>query len=163
MVFVSDATDLVDGDTNGVADVFVRDRWFRRTQRVSLTEAGEQSTGASGYPDISGNGQWVTFVSSEGDLVAGDSNGTADVFLTQWRNGTMLRVSEGPNGLEGDGPSVNPHIDYNGRYVVFSSTATNLVSDDTNGVGDVFTHDRATGQTARVSLPATRQSTRQTT
>ena len=154
VVFMSDSTDMVAGDTNGVDDIFVRDRTAGTTTRVSVNAGGGQSSVASQFPDISGNGTWVSFVSASSDLVGGDTNGVSDVFLTRWSANAIQRVSVGPAGAQADGPSSDAHLDANGRYVVYSSTATNLVTGDTNGVSDIFVRDRSLGSTTRVSLPS---------
>ncbi|RIK08766.1 MAG: hypothetical protein DCC49_08400 [Acidobacteria bacterium] len=62
------------------------------------------------------------------------------------------RVSEGTGGIEGDAASGSPSISWDGRYVAFSSTSTNLIGGDTNGVSDIFLHDRTAGTTSRISI-----------
>ena len=79
--FVSDATNLVVGDTNDAPDVFVHDRETKNTKRVSVGSNGAEGDGDSYFPAISGNGRFVAFISSATNLVAGDTNGTADVFV----------------------------------------------------------------------------------
>lgn len=82
MAFGSDATNLVAGDTNGSSDVFVRDRLTGATARVSVDSAGTQANGGSYYLSISGDGRYVAFGSGAGNLVAGDTNLTGDVFVS---------------------------------------------------------------------------------
>jgi hypothetical protein len=101
---------------------------------------------------ISAKGRFVAFASSATNLVPGDGNDTRDVFVSDTRDRTLERVSIGPGGVEGDGTSTAPALSASGRHVAFSSSATNLVADDDNGVDDVFVHDRKTGETTRVSL-----------
>ena len=81
VAFQSLASNLVQGDTNGMADVFVRDRQLQRTWRVSVNSSGAQSNGHSGAPVISADGRFVAFQSSASNLVANDSNGQLDVFI----------------------------------------------------------------------------------
>jgi len=155
VAFRSNATNLVTGDTNGIADIFVYDRQAGVTTRVSVTSAGGQSTGGGGsvLPEISPDGRFVTFSSGSADLVPGDTNGVSDVFVHDRATGTTTRVSVGGSG-EGNDASSAPSISADGRYVSFDSIATNLVPGDTNGASDVFVHDRQTGTTVRASLNA---------
>jgi hypothetical protein len=84
VTFASLASNLVAGDTNGVEDVFVRDRLLRTTERVSLDTAGAQGNGHSSYvssPSISADGRFVAFESEASNLVAGDSNSVRDAFV----------------------------------------------------------------------------------
>jgi Tol biopolymer transport system component len=153
VAFYSLATNLVPGDTNGVADIFVADIDAGTIERVSVATGGAQANGASyqGSP-ISANGRYVAFASDATNLVVGDTNGARDIFVRDRVMGTTERVSVDSIGTQGNGASYEPAIDNTGRYVVFSSDATNLVLNDTNGVRDVFIHDRVTGATERVSV-----------
>ncbi|WP_341719596.1 hypothetical protein QQG74_07685 [Micromonospora sp. FIMYZ51] len=150
VAFVSDATNLVSGDTNGVADIFLRDRQAGTTVRVSGTNADA----ASDAPAISADGRFVAFTSEATNLVPGDTNGTADVFLRDLRTGSLRRANVATSGGQANGLTVSPTVSADGRFVAFSSEATNLVSGDTNGVADVFVRDLRAGTTARVSVPA---------
>ena len=152
VTFQSAATNLAPGDTNGVMDVFVRDLERGRTRRVSIGSQG-QADGASMTPAISANGRFVVFTSEAGDLVPGDTNTAADIFIHDRRNGRTRRVSVGAQG-QADGPSELPAVSANGRFVAFRSAATNLVDNDTNGVADIFVRDRKLGRTTRVSVGA---------
>ncbi|HED63918.1 MAG TPA: hypothetical protein ENJ09_00015 [Planctomycetes bacterium] len=154
IAFQSMASNLVAGDTNGTVDVFVRDRKHGTTIRVSVDSAGNQASGSA--PDISGDGHVVCFVSNSPNLVPGDTNGRADTFVHDLITGETTRVSVSSSGAQAvGGLSVTNAISGDGRYVVFSSTATNLVPDDTNARIDVFLHDRVTGTTTRVSVSST--------
>lgn len=167
VAFVSAASNLVSGDGNGVADVFVADRVTGRTARVSESSSGSQANGASSEPSIALDGRYVAFRSDASDLVSGDSNGAADVFVADRVAGETTRVSEGVLAAQANGASASPAITPDGRFVAFSSAASNLVLGDSNGVADVFVADRGTntgegpvgglgvfGQTTRVSLTA---------
>jgi hypothetical protein len=152
VAFSSVATTLVTGDTNGFADVFVRDRQNGTTVRVSLSTGGAQGNGDSMAPSISGDGRYVAFESLASNLVTGDTNGTWDVFVHDLQTGTTERVSLGSNGAQAAGGSYWPAISSDGRYVAFQSYAANLVSGDTNGFADVFVRDRTNGTTERANV-----------
>jgi Tol biopolymer transport system component len=152
VAFMSYATNLVAGDTNGDLDVFVRDRANGTTERVSVRSSGKQVHGDSSEPAISADGVCVAFTSSSAFLVNGDLNGVSDVFVHDRATGKTERVSVDSAGVEGNGGSSRPAISSDGRYVAFLSGASNLVAGDTNGAGDVFVHDRVTGVTERVSV-----------
>ena len=158
VAYASQASNLVSGDTNGVRDIFVRDRrallpiGASRTTRVSVGAGGAQANGESDEPAISDDGRYVAFMSQASNLVAGDTNGTWDIFVRDRSGGTTTRVSVTSGAAQANGSSLYPAISGDGRYVAFQSTATNLVDGDTNGGSDVFVHDRETGNTTRVSL-----------
>ena len=154
VLFSSVATNLVEGDTNDDWDVFVHDRQTGETERVSVSSNGGQSNGQSapGQYTISEDGRYVGFVSSATNLVADDTNGTWDVFVHDRQTGVTERVSVSSNGGQSDAQSWRASLSGDGRYVAFSSVATNLVADDTNGTWDLFVHDRQTGVTERVSV-----------
>jgi Tol biopolymer transport system component len=151
VTFDSDATNLVAGDTNGMTDIFVRDRNSGTTTLVSKNSAGVEGNLVSDVPSISADGRYVAFESAATNLVSGDVNGHDDIFVRDRQTGTTTRVSKSSAGVEGDGVSYNPSISADGRYVAFESDATNLVSGDTNAVSDIFVRDRQTGTTTRVS------------
>jgi Tol biopolymer transport system component len=94
----------------------------------------------------------VAFDSTASNLVPGDANGRFDVFVHDRVTGTTTHVSVGSDGTQGNGDSLRPFISADGRYVAFDSTASNLVAGDTNGVQDIFVHDRVTGTTTHVSV-----------
>ena len=157
VVFESDATNLVPGDTNGVSDVFLRDRTAGTTERISVGAAGVQANGLSrlGASTISADGRYVVFSSQATNLVAGDTNGFEDVFVRDRVAGTTERVSVATGGVQATQFSTGGSITPDGRFVIFSSDATNLVASDTNGVKDIFLRDRQTSTTERVSLTST--------
>lgn len=151
VAFTSAATNLVTGDTNGVADVFVRDVVGATTTRVSLTNGGAQAVGASGVPAISGDGRYVAFDSVAANLVSSDTNAASDVFVRDRTGATTTRASVTTSGGQATGPSDTPTISLTGRWVAFESRATNLVPADTNATLDVFVRDRTANATSRVS------------
>ena len=210
VAFSSTAANLVPGDTNGVKDVFVRDRSTGTTERVSVTSTGQQvALGVGdGGPRISDDGRFVVFGSEAPDLVDGfdlrnhnvyrhdretgrtelvsvpqgpndiqtfsGSSGyslsgdgrhvgyaisttyvyghPSQVWVRDMETGATDRVSTGERGLPGNDASGGVALSVDGRFVVFTSLATNLVRGDTNGVADVFVKDRATGQTRLASV-----------
>ena len=152
VAFDSLATDLAGADTNGVQDVFVRDRQLGVTECVSVTPAGSKGNGVSVYPAISSDGRYVAFYSEASDLVPGDTNAWGDIFVRDRLLGTTVRVSVGPGGVQGNGNCAFASISADGRYVGFNSFSTNLVAGDTNVTGDAFVHDRQLGTTLRVSV-----------
>jgi VCBS repeat-containing protein len=152
VAFSSFATTLVAGDTNGTSDVFVHDRQTGETRRVSVASNGTQGNSQSNEPSLSADGRYVAFSSVASTLVAGDTNGTYDVFVHDRQTGETQRVSVASNGAQGNGESHQPSLSADGRYVAFPSVATTLVAGDTNGTRDVFVHDRQTGETRRVSV-----------
>ncbi len=81
VAFTSQATNLVSGDTNGTYDVFVRDRSAKTTRRVSVGAAGRQGDGLSFVDAISADGRHIAFTTSSASLVAGDTNGSFDVYV----------------------------------------------------------------------------------
>lgn len=158
VAFVSQASNLVAGDTNDAADAFVRDTQAGTTVRASLGPSNEQgATEAQGetYPGIaiSGDGRYVAFVSDATNLVNPAPPGLfTNVYRRDLQAATTVLVSVTPSGTMGDGDSRFPTMSADGRYVGFESDATNLVTNDTNGVTDVFLRDLVGGPLDRVSV-----------
>ncbi|MDP9022589.1 MAG: hypothetical protein M3N57_07815, partial [Actinomycetota bacterium] len=160
VAFSSHASNLVAGDTNGVADVFVRDRRVGRTARVSVGRGGIEPRCALGMTcngsvvgDISADGRFVAFTSDLGNLVDSDANGLDDVFVHDRRTGTTELISVSAHGIAGDLDSRAPAISADGRFVAFSSNATNLVPDAPTCVGrNLYVRDRAT-RTTSTAIP----------
>jgi Tol biopolymer transport system component len=152
VAFASDASDLVPGDTNGVTDVFVRDRLTGVTTRVSVGSGGVEGNGPSYSPAISADGLSVAFASDASNLISWDTNGFTDVYFRAWQIDYTEIVSVDSSAALGNGPSGSPSISADGRIVAFASDATNLVLGDTNGVSDVFVRNRSHGTTERVSI-----------
>jgi Tol biopolymer transport system component len=152
LAFFSSATNLVSGDTNGMSDVFLHDMQTGMTTRVSVDSSGVQANNNSHFSSISADGRYIVFMSYATNLVSGDTNGMEDVFVHDRQTGMTRRVSVDSNGAQADSSSYESSISADGRYIAFASYATNLVSGDTNGVWDIFVHDRQTGMTRRVSV-----------
>ena len=122
------------------------------TTRVSVSSSGDQAPyQASGDPTISADGRYVVFSSSASNFVAGDMNGTGDIFVHDRQTNQTTLVSVSSGGAQGNDDSFDSAISGNGRYVTFASNADNLVAGDTNYDSDIFVHDRQTGQTTLVS------------
>lgn len=153
VVFDSEAPNLVGVDLNGtVWDVFVRDVTTGTTHLVSVSSTGVQGDANSWNSGISANGERVAFMSWSNNLVPGDTNATADIFVHDLASGQTTRVSVASNGTQGNSWSAVGAISGDGRYVGFVSDASNLVPGDTNGAMDCFVHDLVTGVTERVSV-----------
>jgi len=155
VAFHSDADSLVTGDTNNAKDIFVHDRVTHATTRVSVSSTGVQGNASSEVVSLSGDGRFVAFYSWASNLVGGDTNNVADVFVHDRQTGQTTRVSVSSAGGQGNGNSTLSAISADGRLVAFESSASNLVPGDTNNVRDIFLHDRQTGQTTRVSVNST--------
>jgi len=152
VVFHGLATNLVGGDTNGTFDVFVHDRQSGATERVSLDSLGAEGNDRSSFPSVSADGRYVAFESEATNLASGDANGTLDIFVHDRQSGTTECVSVDALGVPGNDASQTASISADGRYVVFESFASDLVSGDTNGRPDVFVRDHLLGVTERVSV-----------
>lgn len=121
VAFVSHASNLVPGDTNGVADVFVRDRLTSATTRVSVASDGSQGNDSveSYGLALSADGRFVAFVSRASNLAPGDTNGVADIFLHDRLTVETTRVSVATDGTQADQRSRNPVLSADGRFVAF--------------------------------------------
>jgi ribosomal protein L24E len=141
VAFGSDATNLptTGADQNPDTDVFIRDIPANAMRLVDQPPSGVPG-GASTAPVLNADGSAVAFVSSAPNLVAGDNNGAADVFLANMSNGGISRISVRPgvDNFQADGASYMPGIAGNGLSVAFGSSATNLVDNDQNHAYDVF-------------------------
>ncbi|MBC8317042.1 MAG: tandem-95 repeat protein, partial [Desulfobulbaceae bacterium] len=150
VAFESTADNLVINDTNTVSDIFVHDRLNNTTERISISSTGDQANRDSSKASISQDGRYVAFESSATNLVAGITG--SHIFVHDRQTGNTGIVSISSAAVEGNGRSDNPSISADGRYVVFGSFSTNLIANDTNGVSDIFVHDRQTGATSRISV-----------
>jgi len=152
VAFESAADNLVPDDSNRVDDVFVYDRDTGRTTRANVAGDGAQSKQEAHLASLSGDGRNVVFVSGANDLVPDDTNNAYDVFVHDRQTGQTKRASVGNNGAQSNQGAWEYSISGDGRYVVFASSADNLVPGDSNKYSDIFVHDCQTGQTARVNL-----------
>jgi len=162
VVFHTDASNLVAGDTNGARDVFVHDRdpdgngvfdeGNGTTERVSVTAGGAQANSGSFMPTITVDGRFVAFASAASNLVSNDLNGYTDVFVKDRTTGTVTCVSVDGNGDTRHGVSNDPEISDDGNAVAFASESPFLVANDNNATEDVFLRDLVAGVTTRVSV-----------
>jgi WD40-like Beta Propeller Repeat len=156
VLFQSDASNLVSDDTNNVSDVFVRDLVNETNLLVSISTGGGVGNGASRDAVMTPDGRYVAFVSAATNLVVGDANRIPDVFVRDLEPGTTLLVSVGATSTNASvltSSSESPGITPDGRYVVFFSTATNLVP-GLRIAGEVFVRDMIGGTTAWASVAA---------
>jgi hypothetical protein len=136
---------------SGSGAVLVRDRIAGTTERVS-DAPGARANGRAAWPSVSRDGRFVAFQSDASNLIVGDTNAAADVFVRDRATGSTTRVSTAIGGASANGQSQRASISFDGALVAFASDATNLVPGDSNGRTDVFVHNRATGANARVSV-----------
>jgi Tol biopolymer transport system component len=170
VTFTSNASNLVEGDTNGGTDIFVHDRVTGETQRVSVASDGTQGNGPEVWEvwiasSISADGRYVAFSSLADNLVEGDTNGAFDFFVYDRMTGETTRVSVASDGTQANGtcafyalaPIFGPSISADGLYVAFSSNATNLVKGFTEYPdiyinASIYVHNQVTGETTLVSV-----------
>ncbi|MCL5882404.1 MAG: hypothetical protein M1539_00225 [Actinobacteria bacterium] len=165
IAFKSEATNLVVGSTNGARSIYIKDARTGVTTRVSTSSEGVNGNRDSDNPSISGNGRFVVFDSASTNIVQGDNNSQCvsasgtnincpDVFIKDLDTGTTRLVSASAAGVQGNNSSQHGAISADGRFVAFSSAATNLVPGDTNAKTDVFLKDMQTGAVSLVSAGA---------
>jgi uncharacterized delta-60 repeat protein len=139
IAFHSFASNLVSGDGNGVADVFVKDLVTGAVTRVSTDAAGAQGNGASVRPAFSPDGSKIAFFSDATNLVVGDSNGVTDAFVKDLATGAITRISTDGAGAQSNNNSFSSAtFSPDGGKIAFSSSASNLVAGDGNGAADIF-------------------------
>lgn len=167
IAFESGATNLVEGDRNGLIDarmgrdVFVRDRSTGTTVRASSSSTGEGANGWSQFPAISADGRFVAFRSWATNLVPQDANSVLDVFVRDLERGVTERVSVSSAGAEPTGgalsnlASARPTISGDGRFVAFAHESDGLDAADLNGSFDVYVRDRRLGVTELLSRTGT--------
>lgn len=155
IAYQSAATNLVTGDGNGLQDVFLYDADSGTNERVSIATDDTEGNAASSRGVPSMDGRYVSFYSEATNLVSGDTNGNLDVFLRDRQLNTTIRVSKSSGGDEGNDDSRTNWTSPDGAYVFFESTATNLISGDTNGFSDIFIYDVGAGQVIDVVTKST--------
>lgn len=153
VAFLSKATNLVASDTNNTDDVFVKNLLTGAVMNASTSTAGVQADAPSGDVALSADGHWVAFTTYAGNLAAGDDN-YADIYVKNVLTGAIARASTSSAGTAANDNSDNAALAADGRYVVFTSSASNLVDGDTNAHRDVFRKDLQTGAVLRVSVGA---------
>lgn len=156
-VFVSAASNLVQNDTNGVADVFVADRLAGTLRRVSIDANGAQLVRASGNPTISGDGRFVAFDCAQDGIVPFDTNGNSDVYVYELATGTVELASISHVGGASNGDALRASLSFDGSIVVFESQGTDLRVEGSNGAVQIWARDRALGTTQLVSVDSSGQ------
>jgi hypothetical protein len=157
VAFESLDASLVANDRNHDYDLFVRDVSNGTNELISAHHSALPSASANNSSVVyahgmSADGQRIAFSSEADNLIDNDTNGFRDVFVRDLLIGTNILVSADTNSLPGDDLSFEPALSANGRYVAFTSSADNLVANDTNRSSDVFVRDLQTGQTVLVSV-----------
>jgi Tol biopolymer transport system component len=144
--------------TNAIAgpgiNVFLRNNTAQTLTLVSASTNGWTGNGVSQDPVISGGRKHIAFASDASNLAANDTNGLSDVFLRALDTSSTRLVSLTPEGRSGNGASSDPAVSSDGRWVAFTSAASDLVAGDTNGVDDVFVRDMTSGVTVLASAGA---------
>ena len=156
VAFISNSTNLVPFDDNGVNDAFMRDLDLGLTIMIGVNVDGGDGNGNSGGFGISADGRFAGIFSNASDLLppGEDTNGVMDAFVRDFDLGVTERVSLSSSGDQGDANSGSAILDGTGRYAAFLSDASNLVDDDGNGATDIFARDRATGITTLLTITA---------
>jgi Tol biopolymer transport system component len=148
IVFTSSADDLVPNDFNGTLDVFVFDVAAGTNMLVSAGVDGNPVAGSSFSPALARSGQLVVFVSNATNLVAGQTNLFANIFLRDLQAGTNALVSVAPDGITpGNGDAATPVISQDGRHVVFVSRASNLATGASASFANTYLRDLTSGAT----------------
>ena len=152
VAFDSDAENLARGDRNSITDVFRHDRETGETVLVSVSSDGQQGDASSHAPAISADGNWIVFHANS-SLAPEDTNENTDVYLRNVQAGTTALMSIGFDGSAGNGSSFIQEISSDGRFVVFVSSATNMIPNDPDGGEEnVYVRDLMTGTTELVSV-----------
>jgi Tol biopolymer transport system component len=160
IAFISDATNLVPGDTNGKTDVFVYDRITKKTERVSVSSSGKQANGDSlsnstpNNVSLSWDGRFVVFTSQASNLAPGGVSNTCssmglsspgsgtspcfNIYIRDRKTGKTTRITSAKDGGLANGDSLMPSMSHNGNWLTFVSAADNMIPNDTNGLTDIF-------------------------
>jgi Tol biopolymer transport system component len=156
VAFMSNTSNLVARDTNGVPDIFVRDLRAGRTTRVSVSNKGKQATdrlrNGSTSPSISADGRYVAFASSAANLVPGDTNRRPDIFVRDRKLGKTIRVSVGASGSQPDAESRTPVMSPDGQDVAFTSFASNLAPGDSGSRAEIYVRRLSAQETVPASI-----------
>ena len=152
VAFSSYATNLVADDHNGAEDVFLRDLTRNETYLISTASGRTQGDASSESPSISSDGHFVCFRSNASNLVPGDTNNQADIFLRDRAKLTTTRINIRPDGKQTKGSVFGCDISNDGRFIAFDAEAGRLVEGDTNQDFDIFVYNRTNKKTERVSL-----------
>ncbi|WP_422235377.1 beta strand repeat-containing protein, partial [Methylorubrum rhodinum] len=152
VVFVSTSSNLVAGDTNGAADVFLKDLTTGAVTLLSKSGSGVQANGTVSDIDVSADGTKILFSSTATNLVSTETIGFKNVYVKNIATGTVTLVSSTPSGTAGNGDSDRGTFSPDGRSVAFVSTAANFAANDLNGRQDAFLKNLDTGAITSLSL-----------
>ncbi|MCB8921543.1 MAG: PD40 domain-containing protein [Ardenticatenaceae bacterium] len=153
VAFESQATNLVTGTVNSWMDVFVRDTAVLTTTLISAATDGTPGNAESRNAAMSADGRYIVFQSNANNLIANDFSPFTDIFVRDRDTDEdgifdepgavqVLRLSQNASGTAANDVSTDPAISANGRWIVFTSAATNLVANDINNANDIFLYDR---------------------
>ncbi len=151
VAFLSNAGKLV-GDNEIIQHIYIKNLSTQQISRASIGDGGQKANSISYSPDISGDGKHVVFYSLADNLVNADNNGESDVFIRSLDTGSTKLVSTSTSGAQANGRSTEAVVSDDGRYVAFSSIATNLVSTSTLGKSNVYVKDMQTGTVEIISI-----------
>ncbi|GAA4004577.1 cadherin domain-containing protein [Sphingomonas humi] len=155
VAFQSLATNLVSGDTNNFEDIYVRNLLTGAIERATTSSSGVQANNRSYHQKISYDGSKVFFTSDASNLVAGDTNARADVFIKDLATGAVTRLSTTAAGLQGNGLTFLNAISADAKFAILQSLSTNWLTTDVNGTGaDLWIKNVATGELKLVSANA---------
>jgi Tol biopolymer transport system component len=152
VAYTTHARNLLPGKSTELGDIVLHEVDTAQAALISRAPDGAEGNGTSSLPDLSDDGRFIVYQSWADNLVGDDTNAACDIYLFDRLDGSTTRVSIPGTGGEADGSSTHPAISGDGRFVSFSSEATNLVPDDTNGVADMFVVDRESGAIDRVNV-----------
>jgi Tol biopolymer transport system component len=143
---------LVSGYSNTYKDIYVKDLQTGSIEIDSVSSAGSYGNANAAQFDLSADGRYLVFGSNASNLVANDTNGQPDIFVRDRLLNTTTLLSQAPGGTIANDGSLAPTISCDGAYVAFTSSASNLVSNDVNGAADVFLVDRVGGRTIDITF-----------
>lgn len=146
------ADDAIGGDANGFVDVVRQDRFTGVNEVVSLGAGGAPLDSDVFFASLSANGRYLYLQTPASNFGFVDSNGVDDVYVRDLQTGTLFKASVGLAGADPDAGSYTGEVSSDGRFVAFSSEASNLVGGDSNGAYDVFVRDLVANTTQRVSV-----------
>jgi Tol biopolymer transport system component len=156
VAFDSRASNLVSGAGDFTEQIYVRDRQTATTTLVSVSSAGVPGNFGSARPAISGNGRYVVFISDAGNLDPAGPPTQDDAYVHDRQTHTTVRVTARPGGEEADARTDEYSISADGRFIAFSSAASNLIPGGTDGRFNVYVRDEQSGAITRLStVPGT--------
>ncbi|PLX35816.1 MAG: hypothetical protein C0606_17095 [Hyphomicrobiales bacterium] len=152
VVFTSEATNLIAGDTNNNVDIFLKDLATGELKRVSVDENGEQLRYSSTNPFISVDGRYVLYETTT-SIVTEDVNKNSDIYLYDTQTENVELISKDNNGIVSNGHSYDASISNDGKYILYTSSGTNIIDNDINENSDAFIYNRETREVERIPVP----------